>query len=363
MFSDDGPVFTFLEPFITEPIGFDRFIDVTTRNGRKDQGGSVYSASDDLGAKFAKSFAYVLDGVQPGVTKSTDKISGALSLDLTKGGAPLKLFDELLALFAGTRIIRIDVKKSLKYQAATMNRLLRAVDENEQFYNVDNYAKNTPNDMVRTFENMQEEAFRIQKDMFIRIKDFELLDLDEDVIRKILKDAGVSRKIRTNLMNGIFTPVNFSKKRFDTKVKTIESELNKLATEDRQFSLNEEFVYPREELKEVIEDYRGKEFFTEDYDPETYDYKLNKNGRMIFDSEGDPVKKDRTLIDMVPPVIREGFQKLISPFEGNITTGSLPKTPMPNPNLFAKTPVNTNLTRTESALLSNPLEREIAKRT
>jgi len=361
MFSEDGPVFTFLEPFITEPIGFDRFIDVTTRNGRKDQGGTVFSASDDLGAKFAKSFAYVVDGIQPGATKSADKISGALSLDLTKGGAPLKLFDELLALFAGTRIIRIDVKKSLKYQAATMNRLLRAVDENEQFYNVDNYAKNTPNDMIRTFENMQDEAFRIQKDMFIRIKDFELLDLDEDAIRKILKDSGVSRKVRTNLINGVFTPVNFSKKRFETKVKTIESELNKLATEDRQFSLNEDFVYPREELKEVIEDYRGKEFFTEDYDPETYDYKLDKNGRIIFDSEGDPVRKNRTLIDRIPPVIKEGFQKIISPFEGNITTGSLPNTPMPNSRLFTKTPVNTNLTRTQEALLS-PEEKVIASR-
>ena len=361
MFAEDGPVFTFLEPFITEPIGFDRFIDVTTRNGRKDQGGTVFSASDDLGAKFAKSFAYVLDGIQPGATKSADKISGALSLDLTKGGAPLKLFDELLALFAGTRIIRIDVKKSLKYQAATMNRLLRAVDENEQFYNVDNYAKNTPNDMVRTFENMQDEAFKIQKDMFIRIKDFELLDLDEDAIRKILKNAGVSRKVRTNLINGVFTPVNFSKKRFETKVNTIESELNKLATEDRQFSLNEDFVYPREELKEVIEDYRGKEFFTEDYNPETYDYKLDKNGRIIFDSEGDPVKKDRTLIDRIPPVIKEGFQKLISPFEGNITTGALPNTPQPVVQTTKNVNPQTGLTRTQEALLS-PEEKVIASR-
>jgi len=362
MFSDDGPVFTFLEPFITEPIGFDRFIDVTTRNGRKDQGGTVYSASDDLGAKFAKSFAYVLEGIQPGATKSADKISGALGLDLTKGGAPLKLFDELLALFAGTRIIRIDVKKSLKYQAATMNRLLRAVDENEQFYNVDNYANNTPNDMVRTFENMQDEAFRIQKDMFIRIKDFELLDLDEDQIRKILKDSGVSRKVRTNLINGVFTPVNFSKKRFETKVNTIEGELNKLATEDRQFSLNEDFVYPKERLKEVIEEYKGKEFFTEEYDPETYDYKLNKDGRIIFDSEGDPVKKDRTLIDKIPPVLKEGFKKIISPFEGNIPTASLPPSGQPIVRTAAaNVNPNTNLTRTQEALLS-PEEKVIASR-
>ena len=46
MFGEDGPVSKFLEPFISEPLGFDRFIDVTTRNGRKDGGGSVYTQSD-----------------------------------------------------------------------------------------------------------------------------------------------------------------------------------------------------------------------------------------------------------------------------------------------------------------------------
>ena len=48
-----------------------------------------------------------------------------------------------------------------------MNRLLRAVDENEKFYNIDNYAQNNTPDLVKTFEEMQEEAFRIQKDMHI----------------------------------------------------------------------------------------------------------------------------------------------------------------------------------------------------
>ena len=37
---------------------------------------------------------------------------------------------------------------------------------------------------------MQEEAFRIQKDMFIRIKDLQLLDLSEDDIEDILEKAG-----------------------------------------------------------------------------------------------------------------------------------------------------------------------------
>ena len=54
MFAEDGPVMTLLNPFISEPIGFDRVLDVTVRNGRKDQGGTVYAASDDLPDKFCK---------------------------------------------------------------------------------------------------------------------------------------------------------------------------------------------------------------------------------------------------------------------------------------------------------------------
>ena len=361
MFSENGPVMTLLEPFITEPIGFDRIIDVTTRNGKKDQGGTVYSASDDLGDKIVKSIAYILDGVQPGVTKSFDKISGSLGLDLTKGGKPLKLLDELLALFAGTRIIRIDVKDSLKYQAATMNRLLRAVDENEDFYNVDNYANNTPDDMVATFKKMQEEALRIQKDMYIRIKDFELLDLDETEIRKILTNAGVSRRVAGNLMNGVFTPVNYSKKRFDTKVDTIERELDKLTTEKRQFSLNEDFVYPREELNEVLSDYRGMDLFEEEYDPGKFEYKLNKDGRILFDEEGNPIPVEKGIIekglDIISPTIKEGFDFITDP----LNTTSLPNMPMPRVQTAKAVDPNTNLTRTQEALLS-PEEKVIASR-
>ena len=82
---------------------------------------------------------------------SADKIEGAIGKDLTKGGKPLNLKDELIALFAGTRIIRIDTKKDLRYFASDMNRMLRAVDENENFYNVNNYADNTPMSQVKTF--------------------------------------------------------------------------------------------------------------------------------------------------------------------------------------------------------------------
>ena len=58
------------------------------------------------------------------------------------------------------------------------------------FYNVNNYGENTPMTQVKTFKKMQDEAFRIQKDMYIRIEDLKLLDLSENKIYDIMKKSG-----------------------------------------------------------------------------------------------------------------------------------------------------------------------------
>ena len=364
MFAEDGPVMTFLSPFITEPLGYDRVLDVTVRNGKKDQGGTVYASSDSIGDKFAKSFAYILDGVKPGVFVSADKIEGAIGKDLTKGGKPLNLKDELLALFAGTRIIRIDTKKDLRYFASDMNRMLRAVDENEKFYNVNNYADNTPMDQVKTFRDMQEEAFRIQKDMYIRIQDLKLLDLSEDEISGILKKAGVSRKLRSNLLDGYFTPINYSKARFQTKVDTIDSQLRRDNKEDIKFKfrLNEDYVFPIDELDNVKDSFQDKLFFERgnEYDPEKFDYKLDRKGNMILDDEGNPVREEGFLkrtLRKVPGVIKSLTDKYINPL--TVQTPPLPNTPMPNVQMAQLKNPTTNLTRTQEALLS-PEEQVIA---
>ena len=385
MFAENGPIMTFLQPFITEPIGFDRFLDVTTRNGKKAGGGNVFSSSDSIGDKFAKSFAYVLDGVKPGVFVSVDKIGGAFSKDLTKGGKPINLKDELLALFAGTRIIRIDVKSDLKYFASDMNRLLRATDENENFYNVDNYQNNTPNDMVRTFEKMQDEAFKIQKDMYIRIQDLKLLDLDEDTIEDILRESGVNKKLANSLIDGEFTPINYSEARFETKVNNIERELEKQYGKF-DYRLNEEFVFPEDELDEVIDNYEDREFFKETFDEESeqfvggyypgeVDYKLDDKGFLLkypegHPQEGSPIPDDgfieRTL-RKISPIIKKGVNKLVNPLSSDfkVQAPPLPNTPTPKVQMASvnttKNPI-TGLTRTQEALLS-PRDKAIVRRT
>jgi len=266
-----------------------------------------------------------------------------------------------------------------------MNRKLRAVDENENFYNVDNYRNNTPNDMVRTFEKMQEEAFRIQKDMFIRVQDLKLLDLDEDTIEDILRKSGVNKQLAKSIINGEFTPVNYSEARFETKVNTIEKELEKQYGKFT-YRLNEEFVYPEDRLDDVIDEYDDKEFFEETFDskngqyiggyyPDRVDYKLDKKGFVLKDDKGNPIPDDGFVkkgLKKISPIIKKGINKLINPLSNDfkIRGGGgqaplLPTTPSANVQMAsavtAKSPI-TNLTRTESALLS-PSEQEIARRT
>ena len=232
--------------------------------------------------------------------------------------------------------------------------------------------------MVDTFNQMQQEAFRIQKDMYIRIKDLQLLDLDDDQIYDIMKKSGTSKKTIRNLLNGVFTPVNYSKPRFDTKVRIVEEQMDRLNKDNKQFlySANEDFLFPREQLNEVKAAYTGMEFFPETfnmetkkyeggYNPDEETYQTNKEGRLIYDENGNPVKEEGFIqrnIKKIPGAIKD----LILPGSPGLTskpkTPPLPNTPMPNIQPIAQQ-INptTNLTRTQQALLS-PEEQLIASR-
>jgi hypothetical protein len=380
MFAENGPVLSFLEPFVSEPLGFDRFIDVTTRNGKKDGGGSVYTQSDDLGDKFIKSLTHVLDGVKPGFVSSGQKIGDALSLDLTKGGKPVNLMDELLALFTGTRIIRIDVKKDLKYFTSTMNRLLRAVDETEGFYSVQNFAQKTPTDTVKIFDNMQQEALRIQRDMYIRIKDLELLDLSKSKIYQIMRDQGASRTLVNNLVSGRFTPVNYSKPRFESKVKAVEDQMKNLTkgNDEFRYRANRSFLFPQAELDKVKAKYNAIKFFPTilneetkkregGYNPDEENYQVDKEGRLMLDENRNPILEDgfiKRQIKKIPGAIKDLVLPGSPGFTSKPQTPPLGNTPMPvkmAQNTQGTNPI-TNLTPTEEALLS-PTEKVIASRT
>jgi len=391
LFNPEGPMMEILEPFVSEPLGYDRFIDVTVNEGRKPGGGRVYTRGDTLSTKINQSFAYVMDGIKPGVWLTSEKISAGLRKDLTKGGKPVNTFDELLALFSGIRLIRVDTKSDLKYYAATLKALRKDIDEASGFYDAKHYYSNTPTDMVREFDKMQEEDFRLQKDMFMRIEDMKLLNVETRTIKKILKKTGVDETLIRNLMRGFFTPTNYSEPRFDQKVEYVRDAMEEQSekSEDYFFFENKHFLFPKTELDAVIREWKRREFFpytfipSKDkdgnimkdeegkvigkyeggYTPDKTTYKKNEKGQTLYDMDGNPIPEDTGLLKKGI----EKIKKLVNPL-ADLTSQKpqappLPQTPMPNVAAAAmqKSP-QTGLTRTETALLS-PSEQEIARRT
>ena len=352
MFAADGPIMTLMDPFISEQIGLEKIQDIMPpgylmggRGGVTTTGSKVYAPSDSLSDKFEKAYAHIFNGIEPGVYTSGEKVKKGFFNDVKKGGQPVSLKDELLALMAGIRIIDIDIGTTIGYKAGRYNQLLRAVDDAEKIYSPENYMSRGPKVIAQEYNDMQEEAFRIQKDMYQVIQDALLLDLDESDIKKMLKDAKMSNKQIRKLMNGEFVPANYSEARFKKKVKQLEKLAAKMTKEDKdlKFYLDEDYAYPRDLLKDIKYEWKNKSLITKP--------KEEKEG-----------------------LIKRGIKKVIStvnPFkfgapeepQSKIETPPLGNTPNPSKLLSQKPKVDpqTNLTGTETALLS-PTEKVIAGR-
>jgi len=386
LFAMDGPVMDMLSPFMSEPIGYERVLDVTIRGGKTDQGFRIYTDSDlqqDLGAVINKSFMHIVDGIKPGFLTSAEKIKMGIERDLTRSGKEVNLLDEFLAVSTGTRIIRIDAKRDIQFMASNLGRIRRGIDDTENFYTVEHWKTHTPGEMVDQYEKMLNEDFRIQKEMYIKLKDLQMLDLDERTIKKLLAEYGLNPKLARSLIKGEYTPINFSKPRFEKKIKIIENYLDKKSKETNSYiDLDKEYVFPKREFKDLKREYDDKEFCPETWDeeskhwvggyyPERVEYLTDKKGNLVKDDDGNPIPDpnfSQRMLQKIVPRIKEGIKRFINPL-GNVM-GKAPdvpplNTPMPDKKLVASVPqINqqTGLTRTESALLS-PSEQVIARRT
>ena len=372
MFAPDGPIMEMMSPFLSPAIGSERVLDVMGgdflsggRGGRTADGKYIYSPTDSLDDKFNKSFVHIIKGAEPGIVSSGRKIKDAIRGDVTGANKPALLADEILALLTGTRIIRIDVKKELKWIAADTNRLLRNVDETEKFYKAKGFLDRPPSIMVAEFNKMQDEAFEIQRDLYMKIQDMRMLDLSKDKIEDILIESGMNKKLVENLIDGEFTPVKYSTPRFETKVETIKDAAKKRTERSKNFiyNVNEGFVFPEDELDNVIDKWEDKKFFPRTYNKETKQWEggykpelegavTNDKGRVVYDENG-KIKREPTLL-------QKGFEKIkpfISPLSGQKSQTPLPPTPAVDARQFTQTPQNistrTGLTHTENALLSN----------
>ena len=284
-----------------------------------------------------KSLVHIFKGVRPTAIDTTEKIVKGIEGDVKRGGQPVTLQDELLALLSGIRIINVDVPRTMQYKTTEYNRAKRSVTSTEKLFSLQDFLSRGPEVLNKEFTDVQDENFRVNKDFYIVLKDALEVGMPEKELKKLLRKRGLSATNANKLLKGKNIPYKAYKERMKKRVKDAE----KIA-EDRGERINKEYFYPKKDFRKIEKEYKNMPL--------------------------DPNEKiDRSILDSVIDLFseKETPEEVIQTSQINeIQTPPLGNTPMPaqmTANVQQKNP-QTNLTRNEEALLS-PTEKVIASRT
>ena len=362
MLAPDGPLMVMLQPFLGTQLGLEALSDVQPggilfggRGGRTAEGVRIYSESDDVGDKIQKSFMHLMNAVEPGLVSTGQKFIKGATDDLTRGGQPIELKDELIALLSGVRIINIDVLKSMEYKTGEFTRLRRAIDDTEKLYSPENYNSRGPEVILREYNQLQLEDYKVQQNFYRLIQDARAIGLSDFEIKKKLKEnKSMGSSVVNNLMRGIFTPTNYSDARFKKKIGAVERLAKEKTKEskDYRYNVDKNYLYPKLQLNMLKNSYKFK--------------KLDPEGKLDLDFKPEENPNTSGLFGG-PTLIQRGKNLINKALPGTpmskVQTPPLGETPMPSKQLSQAPKVDpiTNLTGTETALLS-PTEKVIAGR-
>jgi hypothetical protein len=338
----DGPVRKLLDPFVSESIALERISDVIPsgilvggRGGVTKTGKVVYSETDDGPTAFMKSLVHIIEGVQPTAITTGEKIIAGIEKDIKRGGQPVSLQDELLALFSGVRIINVDVPKAMEFKITDYNKKFRSTTKAEKFFSLEDFQNRGPLVMADEFRNIQDETFRVNQDFYFILQDAIATGVKERDLLKILRNRNISFSKAKKLIKGQNIPFTAYEERMKDRVKEAEIEAKR-----RGETINKEYFYPKKLFRDILKEYKNKDLNIKE------DEQLNEIDRIL--------KLQSDKVSSVPQVTEDrAFAEL--------TTPPLPNTPMPVVQTAALPGTNTNLTRTQQALLS-PEEQVIASR-
>ena len=149
---------------------------------------------------------HLMNAVEPGLVSTGQKFLKGATGDLTKGGQPVNLKDEIIALLSGVRIINIDVLKSMEYKTGEFNRLMRAIDDTEKLYSPEGYNSRGPEVILQEYNQMQLEGYKVQQNFHKMIVDAKTIGVSTFDIRRKLKDQGFEvHDTREQLMHDLKT--------------------------------------------------------------------------------------------------------------------------------------------------------------
>ena len=338
MFLSNGPVMSFLNSYVSTPIGFEPAVDIILRKGRKKNGGQIYSDSDAASEKFEKMFGYVLKALEPGLFTTSRKFKDAFTKQPTSSGVLRDQTDVTIGASTGLKPFDADVPKALDFKISEYGRIRTDVFKAEKFYKFNDMYNRGGDVLVQEYIDINKEAYRLQKEIYNAIQAAKELGMTTSQIEdQFLLRTGISKKQIYRLMDGEFIPVKFSESLFEKKLRIIEKN-EKRSGMDKRRSMNDDFHYPRDELLDVFYDLDGRSI----------------NEPFYFDPKPEDQSKNIINLDLQE-------QEPVQQASKKIETPPLPPQPTATQVASATTaPINpaTGLTTVETALLS-PSEQAI----
>ena len=297
-------------------------------SGKTKTGSSVWSPSDTFLEKFDKGIMHILNKNEPGVVSSAQRTWSAFSGDVSGTGQPLEIGDEMFKLLGGSTVT-VDIPGSFAFKISEFQNTFKEPKVSEGWYSTKNYQNRGPAQLVREYNEMNEEAFRQQYQFYRAVR--AALDsglMTKTQIVKALKDRKIADTTIVSILSGKYKPLSYGEGGLKSRYNKIKN-----ANPDKRFRLSD--FLPLGELERAKLKWMNKKF--EDFEVE---------------------RKEPEQVSQAPIVPNTVAVEPEIPVPQVAETG----TPVVNPNAMAGVTgvVNpaTGLTKTENALLS-PGEKAI----
>jgi len=335
-FTDEGgPIREMFDPYITTPIGLEAIQDSIrgyTKNGKK-----IFSELDDDGTKAEKRWDHIVNSLEPGAVTTLRQLYSAYTGTPYKGRV-YDVQDVLMGLATGIKPYDVDVNKTVDFLISDYTKIRSKAFDASDMYDTNTHNEN--DDIEKEFINIQRNIWREQRRIYKAFRTAKKFGVTNSTIRKELRARGISWSNIQKILSGKFDPLPYSKKRFEGKLEEIkENEKNEKFNKTR--FINKRSWYPKRELDKILRRLSNQRL----------------DGEFFYDKITPPTIQMKEQTSMMVPEKTTALAQ-------NIKTPPLPGTPMPVVNqtqMAQKNPI-TNLTRTETALLS-PSEQVIARRT
>ena len=217
------------EPFTSESIFTEAFVDSTLRRGIGKSGRRIWSESDDTFVKIAKGVKHIAEAFEPGSLAQFQRISDSITGKTDSYGRTFNFSDEIKSL-GGFRVQNVDPERGMIYKSTNFGKNLKGA-ENLFTAPLLKGGRVSPEKILNTYRYSETRRFEVLKEMYRDIEAARTLGMSNNQIRARVKRRGISEKVFKDLMRGQYNPRRVSDF-FQRRIAQINNNLNAETGED-----------------------------------------------------------------------------------------------------------------------------------